>query len=165
MATDTDTSYTEKNFVYQGKRRSAKGEMWIQLSTLDANGNMDEKPKWFDAKSPKRNLIVGGVYRGASFNDAGSMRGITDVQYVGTTWQSQADVMEWQALEEQAMARAASDKLQKDAKRVTEIERTLLPLRELYAHAGKFGAYDKQAAIEAAMLRALRKAPRAGEGA
>ncbi|HBN9861143.1 TPA: hypothetical protein L3932_006663 [Pseudomonas aeruginosa] len=61
--------------------------------------------------------------------------------------------------DEAAEAEQRTDKLEADAKRFHEIEELLLPLRKLYASYSQRHDYGGKEALEAAVLRALRRRP------
>lgn len=129
--------------------------IYVQL----APGQLDDG-SLYDAKLFKRHAI-GGVYRGATFGGI-TARGLAEAKYV-EQWPIEAARIDWRIRDEDAESDQRADKLSGDVRKVHEIEALLLPLRKLYA--GYFKRRDSagQEALERAVLRALRCAPRSTE--
>lgn len=157
----SDRTYTARPFVYQGlrwdrfTRKASDCVQPLEEATLAPHG----EPMMF--KPGKRKLVIGGIYTGAEFDENGA-RGLNAARYYGR-WKNESDRLEWQALDSQADANAASAREEANERRRDEIEAMVLPLRKLlHSDAYKFDP-GKQQAIINAVTRALRVPPRAGE--
>ncbi|MDW2095444.1 hypothetical protein R7097_28330, partial [Vibrio sp. 1866] len=78
-------------------------------------------------------------------------------------WEVQGDKIEWQAKSEQAEALARSEKLEADDRKRNELEELMLPIRKQYGALTKRRDRAGAAALEEAVLRALRAPIRKAE--
>lgn len=158
MATDDGTEYQPRDFVYLGRREGRNGVVLARIAQIE-NGQLAD----FEAYSADtfKKHIVGGIYRGATFCEGGA-KGLSGSTWVGR-WHGEQIVMEAKVLDDAVTSMLRSKKLMADSKKINEIEAMLLPLRKLYAaYARKYDHAGKEA-LEAAVLRALRAAPRKSE--
>jgi hypothetical protein len=151
--------YTPRDFVYMGKRRGNKGPLGL-IGLIKDDGTLEADPLAFDPKLLKGRM-VGTVYTGASFSPTGA-RGLGNVKYT-RRWLDKAAVMTWEASNDEYESELRSAKLEKDTAKVSEIEKAMLPLRKLYESYRGRGDWASKEALEMAVLRALKIAPRSGE--
>ncbi|WP_210669011.1 hypothetical protein [Pseudomonas protegens] len=147
------------DFVYTGRRLN-RGQPVAAIRCVLAPGKLSDEEAYYQLKSFK-GYVLGGVYRGAEFVGT-QVRGLNRAEFV-ERWADTAAQVDWRARDEQVEEQQRIDKLQKDAKKVHEIEAMMLPLRKLYE--GYRYRRDSAGceAFERAVLRALRVSPRAAE--
>lgn len=150
--------YEPLEFVFCGFRKGDAG-LFISVATL-RDGVLVREMYFSKAKS-KRRWVVGGIYSGASFSDSGA-KGLDDARYV-KAWEVQGAQIEWQAKSEQAEALARSEKLEADDRKRNELEEVMLPIRKQYGALIKRRDRAGAAALEEAVLRALRAPIRKAE--
>ena len=158
-AANPTEDYQPFDYVFAGRRLLKGGGVGVMIFLEVTPGRLDEG-SLYDGKAFKRH-VIGGVYRGATFC-GDKTRGLAAAKYVGR-WASEAARIDWRIRDEDAETELRALKLSNDARKVHEIEAMLLPLRKLYA--GYFKRRDSagQEALEQAVLRALRCAPRSCE--
>ncbi|MDR8093124.1 hypothetical protein KPB05_37340 [Burkholderia gladioli] len=147
------------DFVYTGLRLTGKGERCISLRVIDNEGCLSDE-RWF-AYSRKSARAVGGVYRGARFSDK-QAHGLESVTFV-KRWPDESQRIEWEAKEQAVEAQLRLKALEADAARTSDLELALTPARQVYDSMRR--RYDKagMAALEAAVLAALRAPLRKSE--
>jgi hypothetical protein len=158
MSSSAEDAFAAADFVYGGLRQAGNGSLLAVIREVK-QGRLGERMA-FKAKAVKCRSI-GGIYRGALFTE-GSARNLDRVTLAGS-WPDTAAVMGWQAEHDQAEADHRAARLERDARKVSEIERAMLPLRKLYARYGQTRDRAGQAALEATVLRALHTPPRQDE--
>jgi hypothetical protein len=148
----TAEALTPRDFVYCGRRQLASGKLAFAVCAINDDGTlMPERLFMFDRKAHRS---VGGVYSGASFSEtqaAGLSARLTFVR----RWPGEGDQIAWEALDGAAEAADRARKLEADDKKVSEIERTMLPLRaqfERFRHMRDRGGME---ALRAGVLAAL----------
>lgn len=149
---DTTNDFQERDFIFAGCRRSAlNGDLFDALV-------VDGRELHFGRKSARSAFVIGGIYRGASFNAAGTVRGFNrqSVTFVGRH-ENADDVIAWEATDGAARRAHEAAKFERDAKKVSEIATILLPLRRAYWQAAKVGDFAKAQAIEIAVRNALTR--------
>lgn len=147
------------DFVYVGRRLNG-GQAVAAIRCILASGKLADDEAYYQLKAFK-GYVLGGVYSGAAF--AGSqVRGLNLAKYV-SRWPGMAEQVDWRARDEQVEEQLRTDKLLKDAKKVHEVEAIMLPLRKLYESYRHRRDSAGCEALEQAVLRALRVAPRASE--
>lgn len=147
------------DFVYCGRRTLSNGKMGFAVAPI-RDGKLQRQMLFpFDRKAHR---AVGGVYSGAEFNDSQALGLNGALKYV-RRWTVQHDLVDWQARDDHAESEARTKKLEGDAKKVSEIERVLLPLRVQYESYRKRRDHAGMEALRSAMLNALMSAPRTGE--
>lgn len=153
-----DTELVAKDYVYLGKRVNSKMEPVAAIRLINEDGTLDadEALYKFDRKMNKN---VGGVYTGAKFTSNGSSRGLAEARWK-RMWDNQEDRIKWSALNDEAESRLRSAKLEKEEGRINDIEQIMLPLRKTYENMRFRHDWAGQEALEKAVLRALRSAPR-----
>lgn len=145
--------FVAKRFVHAGSRWAyEKKKMWVAIAPLNDDGTLGEL-RYFDW-SRKRDRVVGGVYTGTTFS-AGSVKGLNTARFDGK-YHDRAQILEWDVKHHDATKQSASVKLEKDMGKTSELEDLLLPLRRQYEAARNRYDHGKTAAIEAAVLAALR---------
>ncbi len=163
MSTQEKDSKSEKpsvarDYVYAGRRKTASGKsVGVIRQVVDGVLAAD---RLYEAKVLK-GKVIGGLYRGASFHDGGSDK-LKEASYVGY-WKNAEDIIQWKALDDAFESEERQAKLESDAKKINEIEEIMLPLRKLYAGYNKRYDHAGKEALEKAVLRALRSAPRKAE--
>ncbi|EPH9902636.1 TPA: hypothetical protein SL602_005399 [Pseudomonas aeruginosa] len=150
----TAEEFIAQDFVYAGRRLLKSGKMGGEVFVV-IGGALGER-MLFDYRTLK-GKVVGGIYRGASFS-ADQVRDLSKASYQGQ-WADDLARMDWRVRDEAAESEQRTDKLEADAKRTHEIEELLLPLRKLYASYSQRNDYGGKEALEAAVLRALRRRP------
>ena len=151
---DPATVFVSDDFVYTGRRKLKSGKMGGEVIVI-AGDALGER-MLFDYRTLK-GKAVGGIYRGASFS-ADQVRDLSKASYQGQ-WADERARIDWRVRDEAAEAEQRTEKLEADAKRAHEIEELLLPLRRLYASYSQRHDYGGKEALEAAVLRALRRRP------
>lgn len=146
------------DFVFCGWRE-IKGRLYMAVVPL-RDGEMQEA-SYFSTKG-KRRWVIGGVYTGAEFGEA-SAKGLDQTCYV-RKWEDQGAIIQWQAISDKAESIVRGLKVEADARKRNEIEAAMLPLRKQYAALQKQRDRAGLAALEEAVLRALRAPVRAAEG-
>ena len=153
--------YSPMDFVYAGIRLNAKGERFVSVRVvLDIDKLGDEMLFQY---SRSRDLNVGGIYRGAHFSKSGA-RGLdkNHLRYSGR-WPDEGLRIHWSSLHDAAEAERRTRAIEAEEGRVSDLEKALLPARQLYDSLRR--RYDKAglAALEQAVLAALRTPPRKAE--
>lgn len=146
--------FVERDYVYAGRRLLKSGKMGAEVIVI-VGGALGER-MLFEYRTLK-GKAVGGIYRGASFSDE-QVRKLGEAAYQGQ-WSDKLARIDWRSRDEAAEAEQRTDKLEAEAKRAHEIEELLLPLRKLYASYSQRHDYGGKEALEAAVLRALRRRP------
>jgi len=156
---DAATEWEELDFVFAGRRILEKNKMGALIYPIKTNGELGAA-RLYGYKFFKR-CAVGGVYTGAKFTD-NQISGHSAARYK-QQWANLEQRIEWRALDEGAETQDRQAKLEADARKISDIERIMLPLREAYASFSR--RYDRagQQALEGAVLAALRAAPRRSE--
>jgi hypothetical protein len=155
-----ESQYVPLDLVYCGRRWTESGKLFVVVCALKEG--VLQREMWFDFDR-KALRTVGGVYSGASISEKG-VRGLTSrLQYL-RQWSDRSQLMDWQARDEDAEVQARSKKLEGDAKRVSEIEKILLPLRAQYEGYRKKHDVAGMRALRTAVQNALMSAPRTTEG-
>lgn len=148
------------DFVYCGRRWSdAHSKLYVSVRPIK-DGEL-RKEMLFEF-SRKAHRTVGGVYTGATFSTT-SARGLEASLKYTRQWQDRADLIDWQSRDGAAESSARTKKLEGDAKKVSEIEKIMLPLRKQFEG---YRAKRDQAgmkALRAAVIAALTSTPRQTE--
>jgi len=165
MSVDDKNSQVEefksKDLVYCGLRYSTKTKkLFVAIREIKDDQSLSEE-SLFDYKK-NRDRAIGGIYRGAVFTST-KIRGLdANLQYIGR-WHSQAEIIRWQADNDQAEVMHRSSKLEKDENKIREIERVMKPLRVLFDNYRKRNDFAGMDALEAAAIRALKTPIRKSE--
>jgi len=150
--------YSPMDFVYTGLRLNAKGERFVSVRVVLDAGTLGDEMLFQYSRS--RDLNVGGVYRGAHFSKSGA-RGLdkSHLRYSGR-WSDEGLRIQWSSLHDAAEAERRVRAMEAEEGRVSDLEKALLPARQLYDSLRR--RYDKAglAALEQAVLAALRTPPR-----
>lgn len=149
---------TPKDFVYAG-RAGRTGHFRDVVIPIEADGSLGN-PWHFEKTKSFRSSIVGGIYRGASFDET-TAYGLGSTTFQGR-WPDRDAILGWEATTRAVNQAAAAARMERDEK-IPEIERTMLPLRKLYANAAK--RYDSATmdALRLAVVSALITPPRKEE--
>lgn len=147
------------DFVYTGQRATGKDERCVSIRLIAEDGSLSEE-RWFKY-SRKSDHVVGGIYRGARFSDTQAI-GLERVSFI-RRWPDEAERIEWTAKHEAVEALFRLKSLESDAGRISDLERALRDARKAYDGFRK--RYDKagMAALEQAVLAALRAPLRKAE--
>jgi hypothetical protein len=156
---DNGEVFVEREYVFGGKRMGDKNKVFVAIYLINEDGTLAKAQHYEHNKS--RNKVVGGIYKGAKFSES-RVRGLDDAKY-DRRWNIQADRIMWDAEHERAEVEIRRSKMEKDAGRISDLEQILLPLRKQYEALRYKRDYAGQEAFEAAVLRALKCAPRAIE--
>lgn len=155
MANAVPEGFVAMDWVYIGKRANAK-ETWAGIRVIEADGTLGKE--MFFKYSKKMDRIVGGVYTGTFFKD-GTARGLENANWK-KQWDNREDRILWQAENDKADSELRLLKLEKDAGRISDIEQIMLPLRKQFESYRSRHDYAGMEALEKAVLRSLRSAPR-----
>lgn len=143
MASEELQKGTARDYVYAGLRTSSKDKPIVAIYPV-VDGKLREPALLFDAKGFKAR-IIGGVYRGASFNDDFStIYNINRVKYV-ETWADKSRRLEWEALDDEHLRDRAIKRLE-DAQRGAVAE-ALWPYRVMIHQMRRRGAHHEVAAL------------------
>lgn len=152
----SDAEMYEANFIFCGKTALADGSLGVIIKIIQPDGLSLSEPRAF--KWARRlDKTIGGVYSGAKFNEKQAV-GMDRATFV-ELWHDSAAIQDWRIKSQYAEECQRVKKLEGDKKRINEIDTLLLPLRETYANYARIGDFAGQAALEAAVLRSLRKKP------
>jgi len=152
-----------RDYVYIGKRWSSKGKVIMGYQLIKEDGTLEDPPIFweFDRKMERS---IGCVYTGAKFSDITASGGISAMGIASAkfkkAWPNQEDRIQWQNKNDDVEADVRNQKLEKDAGRVSDIERIMLPLRQQYESMRVRRDWAGQEALERAVLRALKISPR-----
>ena len=158
MADNQDT-FEPLEFAYCGQRILTGGRLGICIAPI-RDGQLQEASLYSHAG--KVRWAVGGIYAGAEFS-ATSVRGLKNARFV-RSWTDKEALIDWQSRNDQAESSIRTKKLETDARRMNELEAVMLPLRRQYEAYRRQRDHAGTEALAAAVLRALRSAPRADEG-
>lgn len=147
------------DFVYTGLRLDEKGKRRISIRVLNADGTLTGE-LWLEY-SRKADRTVGAVYRGARFAE-GQAAGIDGAVFV-ERWNDEAQCIEWAARHQSVEARMRLKSLEADSGRVGELETALRPARKTYDSMRRRYDTAGMAALEQAVLAALRAPLRKSE--
>lgn len=144
----------QRDYVYAGRRWLKSGKMAGEVIVI-VDGSLGDS--FLFPHSLLKGKAVGGIYRGASFGENTAGR-LSEATYQ-RQWPDDLACIGWRSRDEAAEAASRVAKLEANAKRSHEIEELLLPLRKLYASYAQRHDYGGKEALEAAVLRALRRRP------
>lgn len=153
-----DAEFIAKDFVYIGKRVNSKMEVFAVIRLIDEDGTLNTEEAMYKYNR-KLDRNVGGVYTGAKFKPNGMSRGLAEARWK-RMWDNQADRMTWSALHDDTEIMIRNDKLEKDQGRINDIEKAMLPIRKTYENMRFRHDFAGMEALERAVMRALRSAPR-----
>lgn len=146
-----EEQFLDRDFVYCGVVISDK-KMSVSIAVIREDGQLESEA--FYPYKKNRERTIGGIYRGAAFSET-KVRGLDNVAFVGTHSDKEA-VIKWRARNDAAKTKERSLKLEKDAKKMNELDEQLKPIRKLYSTYRKQNDYAGLEALEAAVLRSLR---------
>lgn len=156
--TETDTQ-TARDFIYAGRRVITGGRIGHAIFPIGDDGElMDER--LYDLG--KYAAAVGGQYRGATFGETKSI-GVAVAKFIGARWPDRDRCIDWEAEDKAAEIEMAGKRLAADAKRKSEIDAIMLPLRRRYDAARRRGDYGAYTALRQVVLASLEKPPRENE--
>src|SRR5882672_8831581 len=102
--------------------------------------------------------VIGALYAGASLGNGGqSVRSLDQAKYTGRYYESREEIMTWEARDSSARLDDRMEKMEADKVKQTLIEKTLVPLRELYTNLSDRGDWSGMKALEIAVSNALRR--------
>lgn len=156
--TEAET-FEPREFVYAGKRE-VKGGYGISVLPIMPDGSLGKK-YLFSYDKEWRSRAVGSVYGTAQFS-ATSAKGLSGAKWL-RMWPNSMDRAEWKASHDDAEEVSASRILEADARKMREIETILLQVRIRYEALRKQYDVDSMYALERAVVRALKTAPRVVE--
>ncbi|HIH5043307.1 TPA: hypothetical protein ACYSE6_006604 [Pseudomonas aeruginosa] len=159
MSNEEQKDATPADYVYTGRRVTTKGKVCAAIQIVGADGQLGEVDLYDLAVA--KGKTIGGIYRGASFYQGGS-NGLKAASWA-SAWQDPTARADWLARDEAAGVHLRMAKLEADSKKAHEIDELLLPLRKLYARYAQTRDYAGQEALEAAVMRSLRRRPRADQ--
>lgn len=135
---------TPADYVYAGRRNAAKGSTFVHvIYTLTAAGELGDRGV-YDGKAFKRDPIIGGIYRGASF-DGKTAYGLTSARYIGQQFPDKSREAEWEAADNECRNDAAQERLRKG--HVSTVTEAVLPLRKMLHAMRKRGAHHEAHAL------------------
>lgn len=144
--------YTKRDFIYGGRRMLVGNRIGHAVFPIGDDGEVMPE-RLYHLKTWRG--IVGGVYRGAEFSENRSL-GIINSSFV-KRWDDPETVIAWEAAEAGAEAEQSSLRLQRDAKKQSELAKALLPIRRAIHKANVRGAWQDAAAIRTAVSLLLAK--------
>jgi hypothetical protein len=154
------SEFVALDFVYCGRRWSkSSGSMMLCVRAIKDGVLQDAGLYAFDRKAHR---AIGGVYSGAVFSEEGIRNLSGDLVYQ-RRWDVREDLIDWQARDEAAESASRSKKLEADAKKISEIEKIMLPLRVQYENYRKKRDHAGMEALRAAVVNALASSPRSTE--
>lgn len=151
-----EADFVPTDYVYIGRVLSGTGKVYGKIQQVNG-GKLHGDILPYDFKVLK-GKVVGCIYTGAKFGPTAA-RGLSQATYCGR-WHDAGQIMDWKIRDDAVATEIRTAKDEQNSKRIDEIESIMLTLRKRYA------AYDRQRdhagkeALEAAVLRALRSAPR-----
>lgn len=152
--------FVKKPLVYCGRRWIDHLEkMCVAIRPLQ-DGKLQEEMLF--AYDKKAHRVVGGIYEGAEFSDS-QARGISGRLSYQSNWPDKSDLIDWKARDEYAESQARCKKLEADAKKVSEIEAIMLPLRMQFDRYRLMRDSAGMKALRSAVMAALECSPRASE--
>lgn len=156
-----DKDFKPVELVYIGQRLGADGERFVAFAKLLEGTPTPERPLHYPYKK-NRQRAIGAIYTGALLAPDDTIRGLEMVQFKGML-PNQTLRLQWQAEDQRVEDRLALDRMESNARRISEFEKILLPLRKQYAK--HMAAYDIAGAqaLETMILRTLRMSPRKEE--
>lgn len=153
------------NFIYCGRRWLVDArKMAICVRPVNPDGTAMPEQLFAHHRKADR-ATIGGVYSGAQFTDTGAT-GLVAALVTGWDGMSKADFdsrIEWQAKDKHAKAREAAYKAEQDARKADELESIMRPLRERYEACRVRRDHAGMAALEYAVVAALKTTPRKGK--
>lgn len=149
----SEENFVAKDFVYGGLRVSNK-ERFVAIIQIKEDGTISTNEQLYPYKR-NRDRVVGGVYRGATFSDS-KVRGLDDVSFV-SVWKNGEDKMRLEALDYEANHIYKRLSLEKNADKMTEIEKIMLPIRQQYTAMIKRGDFHGASAFKFAVTEAITK--------
>ena len=158
-ANESHPDAVEADYVYVGRRFNSKGKAVVCVRVIEQGDKLGVE-SLYDLASFK-NRVIGGVYSGAKFYEGGSL-GLAQAAYV-RRWADPMAQADWLSRDEAVAVELRKAKQMANDKKTHEIEDALLPLRKLYAHYDQRADFAGKEALEAAVLRALRRRPRADQ--
>lgn len=157
MTTVDKDGFVAKDYAFAGKTVDTKNKVFILIYPINEDGTLGERMA-FEYKK-KRDKMCGGVYTGASFNESGTIRGLDESRFK-KQWHNQADRIKWQTSNDECEVDLRAARMEKETGRISEIEQLLTPLRKQYESYRFRHDFAGMEAMERAVLRALRSAPR-----
>lgn len=154
---NADPKLVPRDFIFCGWRLH-KTQLIAEIAVFNDEGI--ERTYHFKMR-PHRKPAIGGVYTGAEFSES-QARGLEQSLF-SRMWEDQRQIIEWTALSEHAETVVRSMRNEANARKQHEIEDTLLPIRQQYANLLKRRDRAGLAAMEEAVLRALRAPIRSAE--
>lgn len=141
----------DRDYVYMGRRVLQSGKLGHEVAEINEDGSLG-KPRVYGVKMSK---VIGGVYRGAAFDEKNSY-GLIGALY-DHKWENQDDLIAWEALDNASRIDMARVRTEKDAKLNAQMHACLLPIRRAIHAANKRGDWQGAAAIRHVFTALLAK--------
>jgi hypothetical protein len=151
---DAADNLVPHDFVFLGKV-TVVGGLGIKIQLLNEDGTLGDIRVYKHNRKLER--TIGGIYAGAKF-DADHASGLDRAGYKGQ-WHDKDQIQDWRIKSENVERIVRTKKLEGDAKRVNEIDLVMASLRKTYDNYRRIGDYAGMEALEAAVVRSLRKGP------
>lgn len=150
---DDNENFEPADYVYIGKRQLRDGKLGHFIMRLTADGELTKESGYRDLK--RFHPVIGGVYRGAVFNETHS-KGVDTAKFE-RKWPDVIKLLEWQSLDRVAEAAMKLKRIEADARRTNEMDIILLPIRRAIYNANRRGDYTEASAIRSAVTISLNK--------
>lgn len=161
MTDQTTAKGAPAEFVYLGVRQGPDNKPRAALAVIYENGNLSPTRVYAMTKDFKRR-VIGGVYKGARFDEDKAMYG-APVAVFDRLWPDAEQRAIWQALAQDEEANMAVRRVEADERRISEIDKAMIPLRKIYHAAIKRGDLLGAYAVERAIVRSLHRPLRDAE--
>lgn len=158
-AADQAAAGTPRDYVYQGIAIARGNKKLSCFGVIGDNGEIERR--FVTTYATKFGSVIGGIYSGARFSED-VMFGVGN--YTGKRWPNQQDILDWTSKSREAADQLALVKLETESRRLDEYETILAPIRKQYDRARNLFDNSACAAIERAVLAAIRGKPRKYEG-
>lgn len=155
---DVKEEHIPLNFIYTGVVYTSHG-LGIEVIPINQDGGLGDAGCYSHKKS--REYAIGGIYSGATFSGT-SARGLDSASYQSMYGDKDA-IIGWKARNDLAKSKERTAKLEKDSKKINEIDNELLHLRKLYATYRKRNDRAGMDALESAVISSLRTPLRQSE--
>lgn len=152
---------TPAEFVYLGVRQGQDNKPRVSLAVIQENGKLSPTRVYSMTKEFKRR-VIGGVYKGARFDEDHAMYGAPAAVF-DRLWPDADQRAIWQALAQDEEDNMAVRRIETDERRISEIDKAMIPLRKIYHAAVKRGDLPGAYAVERAIVRSLHRPLRVNE--
>lgn len=148
---DEEAKGTPADYVYAGRRIGAKSnDVMHVIHVVKPDGTLDDGTL-YDKKAFKREPIIGGVYRGAAFNDKQAFN-LGRATY-HDRWHDRVDIVRWESRDSETAKVLATRRMEKSTK--GEVEEMMLPIRRMVHKLRKRGARSEVHALSELVIQEM----------